>query len=258
MDPISWFDAIGVGDTATVGGKGANLGEMTRAGFPVPPGFVITAGVYLDAMERGGVREDLQAGASDVDTDDPAALAERAGKLRDLVHSAGMPDDLRATILDAYARLGDDVRVAVRSSATMEDTAGTSFAGMHRTITNVSGRDALITAIVDCWASLFGERVVAYKASCGIVEEPAIAVVVQQMVDSDRSGVLFSVDPSSGDEGHVVIEGALGLGEVVVGGIVEPDTYVVAKDGPRVLTRRVGHQTVAIRRGADGVERRDS
>jgi pyruvate,water dikinase len=257
MDAIRWFDSLSVGDTATVGGKGANLGELTRAGLPVPPGFVVTAPAYLDAMTRGGVRELLRDRSVGIAADDPAELATRAAELRELVAKAGIPDDLRAEIVAAYERLGTGVRVAVRSSATAEDTAGTSFAGMHRTITNVEGADALLRAIVDCWASVFGERVVAYRASCDLDEEPAIAVVVQCMVDAERSGVMFSADPASGDARHVVIEGALGLGEVVVGGIVEPDTYVVDKDGPRVLSRRIGHQTVAIRRGADGVEREE-
>ncbi len=258
METIHWFATIGVDDTATVGGKGANLGEMTRAGLPVPPGFVVSAPAYLDAMHQAGVQDRLREGAIEVAADDPAEVAARASELRDVVRAAGMTEPLRAAIVEAYRQLGDDARVAVRSSATMEDTAGTSFAGMHRTFTNVEGPDALVKAVVECWASLFGERVVAYRASNGMVDELAIAVVVQRMVDADRSGVMFSADPASGDEGRIVIEGALGLGEVVVGGIVEPDTYVVAKEGLRLLSRRVGHQSVAIRRGADGVERTET
>ena len=163
--------------------------------------------------------------------------------------------------LDAYRTLGTGaqgpcVRVAVRSSATAEDTASSSFAGMNRTFTNVSGEDAVVARVVDCWASLFGERVLAYRSVQGVVDEPAIAVVVQQMVDSDRSGVMFSADPATGDRSLVVIEAAWGLGEVVVSGAVEPDTYVVAKDGPRLVSTRVGNKTSAIERDADGQERR--
>jgi pyruvate, water dikinase len=146
--------------------------------------------------------------------------------------------------------------VAVRSSATAEDTASSSFAGMNRTFTNVCGEDAVVSRVVDCWASLFGERVLAYRGVQGVTDEPAIAVVVQRMVDSDRSGVMFSADPATGDRSLVVIEAAWGLGEVVVSGAVEPDTYVVAKDGPRLVSARVGNKTVAIGRDADGQERR--
>ena len=127
---------------------------------------------------------------------------------------------------------------------------------MNRTFTNVRGEDAVVARVADCWASLFGERVLAYRAAQSVAGEPAIAVVVQQMVDSDRSGVMFSVDPSTGDPTVVVIEAAWGLGEVVVSGAVEPDTYVVAKDGPRLVSVRVGDKRVVIRRGPDGVERR--
>jgi pyruvate,water dikinase len=142
--------------------------------------------------------------------------------------------------------------VAVRSSATSEDTAAASFAGMNETFTNVTGVSEVLDRLVDCWASLYGQRVLSYRGSRGFTEEPAIAVVIQQMVDSERSGVMFTADPSTGDRGRIVIEGAFGLGEVVVGGQVEPDTYVVAKDGPRVVSVRVGHQSHKVIRGADG------
>lgn len=251
------LDEVGGEDVGLVGGKGANLGELIRAGFPVPPGFVVTAAAYLAAMDRAGIRSGLLAAARNAGSGPPDQLAERAAELGAQVRAAGMPDDLRAAILDAYHALGPSARVAVRSSATMEDTAGTSFAGMHETFTNVAGDDRLLARISDCWASVFGARVIAYRAAQGITEEPAIAVVVQRMVDADRSGVIFSADPSTGDTGRVVIEAALGLGEVVVGGQVTPDTYVVGKDPLRILSVHVGDQDVAIRRGPDGQERRE-
>jgi pyruvate, water dikinase len=167
-----------------------------------------------------------------------------------------MPDAVRLAVLEAYARLGDDEHVAVRSSATAEDTASTSFAGMNETFTNVSGTDELIERIVDCWASLWSPRVVAYRATHRLADEPAIAVVVQRMVDAHRSGVMFTADPASGDRDRVVIEAAYGLGEVVVGGQVEPDTYVVSKDGPRVLHEHLGIKATKIVRGPDGHDRR--
>src|SRR5690606_23368771 len=157
---------------------------------------------------------------------------------------------------EAYARLGDDVPVAVRSSATAEDTAGTSFAGMHQTFLNVIGVDALVQRVLDCWTSLFGERVISYRASQGLTEEPVIAVVVQQQIQSDVAGVMFTVDPASGARDHLVIEAAPGLGEVVVSGAVEPDTYIVARDGLRVTDVRIGYKTHKLVSGPGGTVQR--
>ena len=251
-DHIRWFDAIGVDDAATVGGKGANLGELALAGLPVPPGFVVTAAAYLDAMEGAGIRDELRSRFAEVDADETAKLAAIGAEIRGLIQAAAVPDDLRAEVVTAYRRLGADAVVAVRSSATSEDTAGTSFAGMHQTFTNVRGEQELLARLVDCWTSVFGDRVLTYRASQHLDEEPAIAVVVQLMVASERAGVLFTADPSTGDTTRIVIEAAFGQGEVVVSGAVEPDTYVVAKDGPRIVSTRAGSKTHKIERGPDG------
>ncbi|HET9731350.1 MAG TPA: phosphoenolpyruvate synthase [Acidimicrobiales bacterium] len=250
---IAWFGEIGVGDTALAGGKGANLGELTKAKLPVPPGFVITSAAYLAAMDEAGVRDHLMEVFKGTDPSDADSLRRSSEELRNLVHKAGMPEHLAREVVDAYHRLGG-AAVAVRSSATSEDTASASFAGMHETFTNVSGDADVVARVVDCWASLFGERVVSYRAAQAIAEEPALAVVVQQMVPADRSGVMFTVDPSTGERDHIVIEGAFGFGEVVVGGKVEPDTYVVAKDGPTLLRVRVGRKATRVAVGPDGVE----
>lgn len=252
------FDELSIGDVARAGGKGANLGELTAAGLPVPAGFVLLADAYLHAMDRAGVRAELAAICDGTAPDDPDLLHARAANGRELVRRAGIPDDVRAAILDAYHRLGTGLWVAVRSSATSEDTADTSFAGMHESSTNIQGDDAVVDAVLACWVSLFGDRVVSYRASRGIVEEPTIAVVVQEMVDADRAGVMFGADPATGRRDHVVIEAAFGLGGVVVGGQVEPDYYLAGKEPARILALRVGHQSTAIRRGADGVERHEA
>ena len=251
---VSWFDEVGKGDSATVGGKGANLGELARSGLPVPPGFVVTADAYFRSMEAGGVREELRSVFDEASRHpgDPVALGAAADRLRELVHQAGVANDVREQVLEAYRRLGDDVPVAVRSSATAEDAVGTSFAGMHETFVNVVGADALFERLVDCWASLYGARVISYRASQGLTEEPAIAVVVQQLVASERAGVLFTADPSTGDRSRIVVEGAFGLGEVVVGGEVEPDTYVLDKDGPQLVGVRVGHKDHKLVAAPDG------
>jgi pyruvate,water dikinase len=251
--PVVWFRDLGAGDVAIAGGKGANLGELAGAGFPVPRGFVVTASAYLDAMGEAQQRDALARGEGTIDVADPAALEVESERLQALVCKAGLPADLRREVLAAYAELGKP-RVAVRSSATAEDTADTSFAGMNQTFTNVEGDDALLTRIVDCWASLFGARVVAYRANRGLTGEPAIAVVVQEMVASERSGVMFTADPT-GIEDRIVIEGAFGLGEVVVGGQVEPDSFVVDKHSLRILDRRIGTKGHAVVADPDGGER---
>lgn len=239
---------VGAADTLLVGGKGANLGELIAAGFPVPPGFVVTADAYLAALDEAGVRgelADLTRQAADVDPDELARLAERG---RELVRSVPLPDAFVEEILAAYDAL-DATRVAVRSSATAEDTSDTSFAGMNETYTNVT-RASLVERISDCWVSLYGDRVVAYRAERRLEDEPAIAVVVQQMVDSERSGVMFTVDPSSRDQ--LVIEAAFGLGEVVVGGLVEPDTYRVDRSSLRTREQHIGHKAFRIVPGESG------
>jgi pyruvate,water dikinase len=213
---------------------------------------VVTGEAYLDAMRRAGVREALQQRVSEVDIDSPEELGRAAAELADLVRSAGMPTEVHDALLAAYDGLGNQPRVAVRSSATAEDTASTSFAGMNETFTNVQGADELVGRVVDCWASLWSPRVVAYRASQELREEPVIAVVVQEMVDSEASGVMFTADPATGDRGTIVVEAAFGLGEVVVGGQVEPDTYVLSKDGPRVTRIHLGIKAEKIVRGPDG------
>ena len=256
VQEIRWFDEIGLKDTGSVGGKGANLGELTAGGLPVPPGFVITGEAYLDAIDRAGIRERLVAILAEARRASQDDLDRLAGEARDLVHGVPIPEDLAAGIVAAYQRLGADIRVAVRSSGIGEDAEGTSFAGMNETFTNVAGRAELLTRVVDCWASLWGARSIFYRGDKELTAEPAIAVVVQEMVPSERSGVMFTVDPSTGETDHIVIEAAFGQGEVVVSGQVEPDTYVVSKEGPRLLHARVGTQFFKIVRGPDGEDQR--
>ena len=258
---IRRLDQLTLADVDLVGGKGANLGEMIAAGFHVPGGFVVTAQAYLDAMQEaeggdGGLRRALVDEVAAADVADPPALAALSSSLQGRIRAAGMPDAMRVAVLKAYAEAGEGP-VAVRSSATNEDSVDASFAGMNETFTNVVGDEQLIGRVVDCWASVYGERVISYRSGRGIADEPAIAVVVQHMVRSDASGVMFTVDPSTENRNRLVIEAALGLGEVVVGGLVEPDTYRVDKAAHRVVDMRLGHQTFRIIRGDDGADRRE-
>jgi pyruvate,water dikinase len=252
MEPVRWFDRIRITDTALVGGKGANLGELTAAGLPVPPGFVVTADAYRYALEAAGVDEQLAALVAGAHPDDPDDLERAAAAAQELVRGVAMPTDLTEAVLEAYHRLGDGVRVAVRSSGTAEDGAETSFAGMNATFTNIAGDRELLAAVVGCWASLYSARVISYRASRSVEEVPTLGVVVQEMIPSERSGVMFTADPSTGDTDKVVVEAAFGQGEVVVSGLVEPDTYVLAKEGPTLLHVRIGTQAFQIVRGPDG------
>lgn len=241
-------------DAEEAGGKGANMGELVAAKIPVPPGFVLLRAGYLDSMRAGGVDAELSALHREavLNVGNAAHLADLCKQLQDLVQKAGVADTTRDPLLAAYRGLGSDAVVAVRSSATGEDGRDASFAGMNETFTNVSGEDALIDAVLRCWMSLFSPRVITYRASRHFTDNPAMAVVIQQMIASEKSGVAFTVDPSTGAEDRVVVEGAFGLGEVVVGGQVEPDTYIVSKETLQVLSARIGHQAFKIVRGSDG------
>ncbi|QWF78009.1 phosphoenolpyruvate synthase [Amycolatopsis sp. CA-230715] len=244
MNHVRDLTDVSLADAVPAGGKGANLGELLGAGFPVPGGFVITRDGYLSAMDSAGARAEIaelhvKALAC---ADDTARLTELCDRIRALVRSAGLTEDLRTQLGRAYQELGEPMPVAVRSSATGEDGAEASFAGMNATYTNVWGDD-LPARVLDCWASLFSPRVVSYRAGRGFTAEPAIAVVVQRMVTADRSGVIFTVDPRTGERGRMIVEAVLGQGETIVSGAVEPDTYVVDKENLRVVSARVGHQT---------------
>ncbi len=241
------FDDLGRADVAFAGGKGANLGELTRAGFPVPPGFVVGAPAYGRFVTEGGLRDRIAVMLADLDVDDPDELRAASDRVRRLVADEPIPEAVETQIRAAYAQLGEDTPVAVRSSATAEDTEDASFAGMNETFLNVRGPDAVVDAVKACWVSLFGARTIFYRASRGFGQaDMDIAVVVQQQVDAERAGVMFTIDPSTGATDHVVIEGAFGLGEAVVSGRVSPDRYVVDKETLAIRAREIHPKTSTI------------
>jgi pyruvate,water dikinase len=217
----------------TVGGKAANLGELTRAGLPVPPGFCVTTEAYRRVAVGLGV-------------DNP----ERA---RESLRGVEIPADIADEIRDRYARLGADAPVAVRSSATAEDLPFASFAGQQDTYLNVVGADAVLDAVRRCWASLWTDRAYAYRDSNGIDHNTVeLAVVVQLMVDAEVAGVLFTANPVTGRRHEAVIDANAGLGETVVSGSVNPDHFVVDTATGRILQRRLGDKKIAIRAVAGG------
>jgi pyruvate,water dikinase len=233
-------------DVAFAGGKGANLGELASAGFPVPDGFVVGAPAYA-AFVAAGLRERIAERLSRADVDDPQQLEAAARDVRALIEAEPVPAWLEAAIREAYAALGVDIPVAVRSSATAEDTEAASFAGMNETFLNVRGADAVVEAVQRCWSSLFGARTIFYRAKRGFGQaDTDIAVVVQRQVAAARAGVMFTIDPATGARDRIVIEASFGLGETVVSGRVSPDRYVVDKQSGDVLVREIHPKASAI------------
>jgi phosphohistidine swiveling domain-containing protein len=237
---------LGRDDLATAGGKGANLGELIRAGFPVPDGVVVTTDAYAGVVEHAGLAPAI------------ASATEDAGEaLRAAFATVEIPDEIRSALLGACAHLGGGP-VAVRSSATAEDLPGAAFAGQQDTYLNVVGEEALLDAVRRCWGSLWTERAISYRARRDV--DPSgvrIAVVVQRMVPAAFAGVLFTANPVTGARDEVVVDASSGLGEAVVSGLVTPDHYVVDADG-RVRERRRGLREVVVR-GVEGggVEHRE-
>ncbi len=224
-----------------VGGKGASLARLARAGFRVPPGFHVTTSAYLDFIGRGGLREPVLAAMSSVDVSDPATFDAAAARIGDLLAGQPVPAPTAAAIAGAYACLGDDVPVAVRSSATVEDLPGMSAAGQHDTYLNVRGEAAVLDAVRRCWASLWSARAIGYRARYRIAPgDVSIAVVVQQLVPAEAAGVMFTIDPVDGAHDQVVISANWGLGESVVAGDVTPDVAVVDRSSGTLVSYQVG------------------
>ena len=229
-------------DPALVGGKALGLGRLLRAGVTVPPGFVLTAQAFRAFLHANGLPAALVA---------PATLEQDAeGQALTHLRAARWPDGLRSAVDDAYRELlslAGQVPVAVRSSATAEDSAGASFAGQHATLLNVEGAEALFAGVLACWASLYGATALHYRRAKGVADAaPAMAVVVQALVPSEASGVAFTLDPVSGDREIVVIEGAWGLGEGVVSGIVTPDHFAVRKTDGALVRREIAPKKLRI------------
>ncbi len=248
---IRTFERLSRVDVEFAGGKGANLGELTAAGLPVPPGYVVGAPAYADFCEETGVREQIENRLEKVDVEDTGALSEAAAEVRSVIESKQMPEHLEEEIIGAYRELanGDGrMAVAVRSSATAEDTETASFAGMNETFLNVRGEDDVVDAVRRCWSSLFGARTVYYRAKRGFGQaDMDIAVVVQQQIDAIRAGVMFTVDPATGAPDRLVIEGSFGLGEAVVSGSVTPDRYVVDKATLELKKREIHTKELMIK-----------
>jgi pyruvate,water dikinase len=236
------FEEVGKEDISLVGGKGANLGEMLRHGIPVPPGFVVTAPAYSYFLEESRLKAPIQELLDKLDTSDTKALQEISARIKELITEAPMPGVIAEAIEQAYRKLGGGP-VAVRSSATAEDLPEASFAGQQKTFLNVRGEKEVVKAVQDCWASLFEPRAIFYRAQHRFGHlDIAIAVPVQRMVQSNVSGVMFTVEPVTSDSSKIVIEAVFGLGEAIVSGEVTPDLYVVDKGDFQIVEKKVGRQ----------------
>jgi pyruvate,water dikinase len=242
--------AVGAADRTVAGGKGASLGELQRAGLPVPSGFVVTVPAFwrgMRAADPGGATGAQIAGLA------PAAIERATAAIRARIVAAPLPPDVAAAITAAYEALGADVPVAVRSSAVGEDAAEASFAGLQDTYLWVRGASDLLDHVRQCWASLYNTEAVSYRLRQNMPEhDVAMAVVVQRMVDARSAGVMFTCSPTTGDRSVIAIEGSWGLGSVLVGGEVTPDSFVVSKVTGEIVRRTVSAKMRLHRMAADG------
>jgi len=245
---VVWFDEVTKEDIPLVGGKGANLGEMTKANIPVPFGFVVTAAAYFDFLKEAKLTDKIRGLLESLDPNDSKKLQRVATATKQMIMKAAMPSGIANEIKKAYAKMGDG-SVAVRSSATAEDLPEASFAGQQSTFLNVQGVENVLAAVQGCWASLFEPRAIFYRQQQGFDHfKVGLAVPVQKMVESEASGVMFTIEPVTSDSSKVVIEAVFGLGEAIVGGEVTPDLYVIDKKELKIITKKIGKQAWKLNR----------
>lgn len=249
---LVWFSEVSKEDIPLVGGKGANLGEMTQAKLPVPQGFIITSEAYYRFVKENKLDQYIAKETKGINPEDSKKLNKISTEIQKAVQDFSLPRDLVTAIKKAYDELGRGP-VAVRSSATAEDLPSASFAGQQATFLNVEGHEQLIKAVRECWASLFEARAIYYRVVNKFDHmKVGIAVPVQRMVQSEVSGIMFTVDPVASDLTKIVIDAGLGLGEAVVSGSITPDHYVVGKEDLKVISKEVADQAWQIVRDGQG------
>ena len=252
MENIAWFKELSRTSILVAGGKGAQLGEMYNINLPVPPGFVVTANAYKKFLKTSELEEPIYKILDNLDVEDTDALQKAAESIQDIIIKSEMPRDIRSDIMEAYDNLNVDIDVykmaskaaldiikagrdlpyvAVRSSATAEDMPQASFAGQMATFLNIKGNEDIVKTVQKCWASLFTSRAIYYRIKNNFKHrDVAIAVIVQRMVNSEKSGIIFTANPSTNNQNEIIIEAGLGLGEAVVSGSITPDLYIVDKE----------------------------
>lgn len=242
---ILWFDQADKNDIPLVGGKGANLGEMTKAGIPVPPGFIVTSAAYYDFIEHNKLKHKIRDLMHQVDVENSKLLNEASKLIKRAIIASQIPSEVADQIRKSYKKMGGgkDILVAVRSSATAEDLPDASFAGQQETYLNISSEEAVLNHVRMCWASLFEARAIYYREQKKFDHfRVGIAVPVQKMVQSDVSGVMFTLDPLTNQKDKVIIEAIYGLGELIVQGEVNPDHYEVSKKFTSILVKQKAKQ----------------
>jgi pyruvate,water dikinase len=258
-DSVRWFGDLGLSDRPLVGGKGASLGELTRAGILVPPGFVVTTAAFEAALAaidpEGTIRADIER----LNQGDLAAISAVADSIRARFLAGALPTALTRAVSEAYLALAaPSLPVAVRSSATSEDSDDASFAGLQETHLCVQGTDAVLRSLRACWASLYSVESVTYRLRLKLPERQiAMGVVVQRMLASRASGVMFTRSPVTGDRSVIAIEGSFGLGSAIVSGEVTPDKYVVNKVTGEIVQRTISAKTLRHVSAIDGGVRAD-
>ena len=242
MEYIKWFKDLDENSLGVAGGKGNNLGIMAKIGLPVPAGFVITAQTYEEFINTTRIKDRIFSFLKGLDPEDTEKLQQAAKQIQTLVIDTQVPENIKEVILESYAALSvekgeaedliesKESFVAVRSSATAEDLPEASFAGQQATYLNVRGQDDIIKAVRACWASLFTARAIYYRERNNFPHDQVlIAVVIQKMVNSEKSGVMFTINPTNNQPDEIIIEAVYGLGEMIVSGEVSPDLYIVIK-----------------------------
>lgn len=255
MKYVKLFSELRKADVGIAGGKGANLGELTQAKIPVPPGFVVLASAYYHFLEYNKLRPHIHQILSATDILDPHQLNLASQKIQKLLADADIPDDVSREVFTAYHNL-EAKAVAVRSSATAEDLPEASFAGQQESYLNISGDANVLIKVKECWMSLFGARSIFYRQQQHFDHfKVGIAVPVQKMIQSEVSGVMFTVDPISQNKDILVIEGAYGLGDYIVQGVVTPDHFEISKSKKEIIKKEIHTQEIMEVRSANGVKK---
>lgn len=256
---IKWFNEIDKEDIPLVGGKGANLGELTIKGVDVPPGFCVTATAYSDFIEKSDLQKEIIEVLEGLDVEDSVQLQERSAAIRALIIRKDMPSDIEQEIVEAYEEFNKrvktpDAQVAIRSSATAEDLPEASFAGQQDTYLHISGIDEVKSHIKRCWASLWTARAIYYREHQNFVHtEVALSVVVQKMVNSKIAGVMFTANPMNSSSNEIMINASWGLGEAVVSGIVTPDDFIIDKTTKAIIEKTIADKNTIVVKNTDGV-----
>jgi len=246
------FKQLSKKDVGIAGGKGASLGEMTQAGIQVPPGFVVLAGAFERFLTETDIDVEIEAALDKVNYKDVNSVDQASKLIRDLIHDAKMPKDLQKEILIDFDKLKAK-HVAVRSSATAEDSSVASWAGELESYLNTT-RQNLLNRVRDCWSSLFTQRAIVYRREQGMRKSKvSVAVVIQKMIQSEISGICFTTHPVTKDKNQLIIEAGWGLGEAIVGGHITPDSYVINKKTWKIIDINISEQDKMIVQKKSGI-----